>query len=50
MMQPREPHVAGQHHPQDEPEHRHGARPPLHRHGFLDQLLEAEFLQHGRHR
>ena len=49
-MQPRKAHVAGQHHPQNEAEHRHGARLPLHRQGFLDQLLEAEFLQHGRHR
>src|SRR5580704_4222576 len=50
MVQTREPYVAGQHHPQNKPEHRHRAGLPLGRQRFFDQLLEPKFLQHRGHR
>jgi len=50
VIQAREPYIAGQQHPQNEPELRHRARLPLHRQGFLNQLLESELLQHRGHR
>ena len=50
MMEPRKAHIASQDHPQKKPEDRHGARLTLDREGVLDQLLEAELLQHGGHR
>jgi hypothetical protein len=46
MIEAREPHVAGQNHSQNEPEHGHGARLSLHGQGFLNQPLKAEILQH----
>src|SRR5258708_2794125 len=50
MVQTREPYVAGQHHPQNEPEHRHRAGLPLGRQRFFDQLLEPKLLEHRGHR
>ena len=46
----RETHVAAQRFRQDELRHGHCPGLPLHRQGVFDQILEAKFLQQGRHR
>ena len=47
MVQTRKAHIAGQNHPQQKLEDGHGARAALDGQRPLDQLLKAEFLQHG---
>jgi hypothetical protein len=48
MMQPRKTDVSRQHPAQHELIQGHGPRDPLDRQRLFDQLLESEFLQHGR--
>src|SRR5207248_2951509 len=49
MVQPRETHVDGQHHPQQELVDGHHARNAVNGQSFFNQFLEAQFLQHGRY-
>src|SRR6516162_3388023 len=49
MVQPRETHVDGQHHPQQELVDGHHARNAVNGQSFFNQFLEAQLLQHGRY-
>ena len=49
MVQPRETHVDGQHHPQQELVDGHHTRNAVNGQSFFNQFLEAQLLQHGRY-